>query len=99
MSFNHGEVFDSLISDFKLEGCSDCLQVEEGGSEMVLDGPHSLGNGFADGLLRFSNLKKYLVIFTVSDFEIDKLDVVNVGGERAQKIISGLEQVLDIFLC
>ena len=79
MSFNHGEVFDSLISNFELKGRSDCLQVEKGRSKMVFDGAHSLGDGFPDGLLRFSNLKKYLIIFTVPNFEIDKLDVVNVG--------------------
>ena len=79
MSFNHGEVLDSFISNLELKGCSDCLQVKKGRSKMIFDGAHSLGDGFPDGLLRFSNLKKYLIIFTVPNFEIDKLDVVNVG--------------------
>ena len=99
MSFNHGKVFDRLISHFELKSGSDCLQVEKGWSKMVFDGAHSLGDGFANRLLRFSNLKKYLIIFTVTNFEIDKLDVVNVGGNGAKEIFSRFGEGLHIFLC
>lgn len=60
---------------------------------MILHKPSRWMNLFADLCLRFSYLKEDLIIDCVSNFEIDKLNSVNVVLRAAQIIFGWLFQL------
>ena len=99
MSLDHGKVFYFLRSNPEFHSGADGLKIEKFRTEVISNSSHSLGYGLTNGFLRFFYFEKNIVIFTISNLEVDEFDVVDVGRQGTQELFSGLGKTFHILWC
>ena len=99
MPLDHGKVFHFLRSNPEFQSGTYGLKIEKFRAEVISNSSHSLGYGLTNGFLRFFYFEKNIVIFTISNLEVDEFDVVDVGRQGTQELFSGLGKTFHILWC